>query len=155
MWRRLNVKKSSDFTTYFTKKLASLCHDMEKSVTLLGGCCFHFPATKATVSDMLEWFRTEVQAPPTAFAESNQNITCFAVAGVLRMLAGVECGHLSELKKVAISCNTSLLHNVPDDLAKIAGTLVRNWWSNHGLPYCIQQVEEENQVSFALIPFVG
>jgi hypothetical protein len=153
MWRRLNVKKSSDFTTYFTKKLASLCHDMEKSVTLLGGCCFHFPATKATVSDMLEWFRTEVQAPPTAFAESNQNITCFAVAGVLRMLAGVECGHLSELKKVAISCNTSLLHN--DDLAKIAGTLVRNWWSNHGLPYCIQQVEEENQVSFASIPFVG
>jgi hypothetical protein len=47
-----------------------------------------FPTTNATVSDMLEWFRTEVQALPTAFAECNENITCFALVGSFKMLAG-------------------------------------------------------------------
>jgi hypothetical protein len=31
---------------------------------------------------------------PTAFAECNENITCFALIGAFKMLAGVECGHL-------------------------------------------------------------
>jgi hypothetical protein len=39
-----------------------------------------------------------VQALSTAFPKSNQNITCYAVADILRMLAGVERGHLSELQ---------------------------------------------------------
>jgi hypothetical protein len=39
---------------------------------------------------MLEWFRTEVQALPTFFDECNENITCFALAGVFKMLAGVD-----------------------------------------------------------------
>jgi hypothetical protein len=38
---------------------------------------------------MLDWFRTEEQAQPSAFAEANQNITCYAVAGILKMLAGL------------------------------------------------------------------
>jgi hypothetical protein len=97
---------------------------MEKSVASLGGRCFDFPATNATISDMLEWFRTEVQALPTTFAESNENITCFAVAGILRILVGVECGHPSELKKLALSCDASLLRDVPDDFGKKAGKLV-------------------------------
>jgi hypothetical protein len=79
-----------------------------------------FPTTNATVSDMLEWFRTEVQALPTAFAECNENITCFALVGSFKMLAGVECEHLLELKKTVVSCDVSLLYDVPDDLGKIA-----------------------------------
>jgi hypothetical protein len=47
---------------------------------------------------MLEWFHTEVQALPIAFAECNEKITCFALVGVFKILAGVECEHLSELK---------------------------------------------------------
>jgi hypothetical protein len=53
-----------------------------------------FPATNATVSDMLEWFQTEVQSLPTAFAECNENITCFALIGVLKVFVGVGCEHL-------------------------------------------------------------
>jgi hypothetical protein len=89
----------------------------------------------------------------TSFAKCNKNITCFAVAGVLMMLAGVECGHLSELKKLALSCDVSVLHNVTDDLSKIARKLVRYWWTEHGLSYCMQKVVEENRVSFATIHF--
>jgi hypothetical protein len=51
-----------------------------------------FPITNATVSDMLEWFRTKVRALPITFTECNKNITCFALIGAFKMLAGVECG---------------------------------------------------------------
>jgi hypothetical protein len=47
---------------------------------------------------MLDWLWTEVQVFPTTFAESSQNITCYVVAGILKMLAGVKCGHLPELR---------------------------------------------------------
>jgi hypothetical protein len=70
------------------------------------------------------------------------------------MPAGVECGHLSELKKLALSCDDSLLHDVPDDVGWIAKRLVKNWWVKHGLPYCMQKMEEENRVSFIVMFFV-
>jgi hypothetical protein len=105
--------------------------------------------------DMLDWFRMEVQALPTTFTESNEDVTCYAVAGILRMLAGVECGHLSELQRLAISYDALLLHDVLEDHGRIAGRLVRNWWTQHGLPYCMQRVEEDNRVSFVPIPFIA
>jgi hypothetical protein len=74
------------------KKLAGLCREMEKSVAMLCRQCFEFPATNATFGTMLDLFRMKLQAFPTAFAESNQNITCFVVAGILRMLEQVKCG---------------------------------------------------------------
>jgi hypothetical protein len=46
---------------------------------------------------MFDWFRTAVQVLPTVFAESSQNITCYVVAGILKMLAGQKCEHLLEL----------------------------------------------------------
>jgi hypothetical protein len=75
----------------------------------------------------------EVLALPIAFAECNENITCYALIGVFKMLAGVECEHLLELKKLTLSCNDSLLHDVPDDVGQIAKKLVKNWWVKHGL----------------------
>jgi hypothetical protein len=66
---------------------------------------------------------------------------------------GVEYGHLLELKKLALSYDASLLHNVPNDLGKIARKLVTHWWTRHGMPYCMQKLEEENRVSFAIIHF--
>jgi hypothetical protein len=42
------------------------------------------------------------------------------------MLTGVECGHLPELKKSALSYDASLLHDVPDDLGKIAQSVVKH-----------------------------
>jgi hypothetical protein len=67
---------------------------------------------------MLEWFQMEVQSLPTFFTECSKNITCFTLIGVFKMLARVECDHLPELKKLALSCDASLLHDVPDDNGK-------------------------------------
>jgi hypothetical protein len=65
------------------------------------------------------------------------------------MVAGVECEHLLELKKWALSCDASILHDVLDDIGRIVKKLMRNWWTNNGLPYCMHKIEEENPVSFA------
>jgi hypothetical protein len=113
-----------------------------------------FPSANTTATDFLEWFRTEVQALPITFFECNENITFFYLIGVIMMLVGVECGHLSELKKLALSCNDSLVHDVPDDVGRIAKRLVKNWWVKHGLSYCMPKIEEENWVSFITIIFV-
>jgi hypothetical protein len=77
----------------------------------------------------------DVQALPTTFAECNENITCFMLVGVFKMLAGVECEHLPELKKLALSCDALILHDVMNDIGRIAKKLMKNWWTNHGLPY--------------------
>jgi hypothetical protein len=70
------------------------------------------------------------------------------------MLVGVECGHLPELKKLALSCDDSFLNDVPDGVSRIAKRLVKNWLVKHGLPYCMQKIEEENWVSFVMIIFI-
>jgi hypothetical protein len=98
---------------------------MEESIAVLGERCMDFPTTNATVADLLDWFRMEVQALPTALTECNENVTCFALVGVFKMLAGVECEHVPELRKFALSCDTSLLHNVPNDLGKTVRKLVK------------------------------
>jgi hypothetical protein len=96
----------------------------------------------------------EVKALPSAFGECNENITCYALIGVFKMLVGLECQHLPKFKKLALSYDASLLHDVSDDLGRIVKNLVKNWWTNHGLPYCMQKIEE-NWVSFATIYFDG
>jgi hypothetical protein len=122
--------KEQQFQNLLRKKLAELRRDTR---------CKDFPATDVIVSNLLDWFRMEVWALPTSFVECNKNITCFALVGIFKMLMGVKCEHLSELKKLALSCNASILHDVSDDIGRIAKKLMRNWWTNHGLPYCMQK----------------
>jgi hypothetical protein len=127
---------------------------MEVTVAALGGRCMDFPSANTTVTDFLESFQMEVQALPIFFSECNDNITCCALIGVIKMLARVECGHLLELKMLALSCDDSLLHDVPNDVGRIAKRLVKNWWVKHGLSYCMQKIEEENRVTFIAMIFI-
>jgi hypothetical protein len=85
-----------------------------------------FASANTTVTDFLVWFQAEVQALPMAFSECNENITCYTLIGVFKMLAGVECEQLLELKNLALSCDESLLHDFPDDVGLIAKKLVKN-----------------------------
>jgi hypothetical protein len=70
-----------------------------------------------------------------------------------RCSRGVECEHFLGLKKMALSCDDSFLHDVPDDVGWIAKKLVKNWWVKDGLLYCMQKIEEENRVSFIAMIF--
>jgi hypothetical protein len=53
------------------------------------------------------------------------------------MLVGVECEHLSELKKLDLSCDALIMHDLPNDIGRITKKLMKNWWTNHGLSYCM------------------
>jgi hypothetical protein len=50
-----------------------------------------------------------------------------------------------------ISCDASLLQDFPAETGRIAKKLVKNWWTKHGLPYCMQNIKEENWVSSATL----
>jgi hypothetical protein len=70
------------------------------------------------------------------------------------MIVGQGCEQLSELKKLALSCDASLHEDFTKDLGRIAKRLVKNWWTKHGLPFCMQKIEEETRVSFITLYFV-
>jgi hypothetical protein len=67
------------------------------------------------------------------------------------MLVGEGCKHLPELRKLALSCDASVLWDFPVETGQIANKLVKNWWMKHGLPYCMQQIEEQNRVSCGVL----
>jgi hypothetical protein len=135
---KVEREKARRFRNLLRRKLVGLRLEMENQL-LPRGRCFEFLAANAM---------------PTAFAECNQNITCYVMAGILKKLVGVECGYLPELRELAMSCDASILHGIPKDIARIVRRLVRNWWTSHGLPYYMQRTEEDNRVSFAPISFV-
>jgi hypothetical protein len=87
---------------------------------------------------------------PTDFMECNENITCYALVDVFQMLPGEGCEHLLELKSLSLSCDASVLQNFTAETGRIVNRLVKNWWTNHDLPYCMEKIEEENQVSFGI-----
>jgi hypothetical protein len=152
-FEKIERDKAQRFHQQLHTKLHDLHQEQEKSVDELGGQCFEFPNTGGPIGGILDWFKMEVQALSNTFAEANQNITCYAAAGILMMLAGTGCQHLSLLQKLAVSSDGSLLHKISTDIGKMIGKLVQKWWTNHGLPYCMQHLEEDNQVSFAPMSF--
>jgi hypothetical protein len=77
---------------------------------------------------------------PDTFAEANKNITCFVVADILRMLEDSGCGHVPKLQPLVVSSDASVLRDIPEDVQKVAGRLVRRWWTNHGLPECMHRL---------------
>jgi hypothetical protein len=62
---------------------------------------------------------------PTAFTECNENITSYALVGVFQMLVGEGCEHLPELKKLALSCDASILQDFPTETSRIAKRLMK------------------------------
>jgi hypothetical protein len=33
------------------------------------------------------------------------------------------------------SCDASILDDIPDEIGKLTGRIVRKWWATHGFPY--------------------
>jgi hypothetical protein len=60
------------------------------------------------------------------------------------MLNDARCKELSHLRRLAASNDTSIVQDVPDDVRKLAGQLVRRWWKNHGLPEDLHRLDAAN-----------
>jgi hypothetical protein len=87
---KVEREMAQQFLQLLHTKLHDLHHDMEKSIRELGGQCFEFPNTGAHVVNMLDWIRMEVWVLPNTFTKANQNITCYEVVGILKMLMEVQ-----------------------------------------------------------------
>jgi hypothetical protein len=129
-------------------RLHDLHRDLEKSLGELHRRCLEYPKTSGTISCIIDWFKGEIQALPNTFTEANKNITCFVVASILKMLEESSCGHVPELQILVASSDASMLSDIPEDIGKITGRLVRRWWTHHGLLYCMCRLKEDNQVIF-------
>jgi hypothetical protein len=117
------------------KKLHKFRANLEAAVNEIGVKCLTYPGKCSTIGEVIEWFDKEIQALSNAIVRANKNFLCYCIAGVLRMLYDNDCGHVEELQTIMNSCNASILHDIPDEIGKLSGCIVRKWWSTYGLPY--------------------
>jgi hypothetical protein len=57
------------------------------------------------------------------------------------MLNGEGCQELGRLDDLATSCDATMLEDVPEDVHKLAGRIMRRWWKPHGLPLALCHLE--------------
>jgi hypothetical protein len=110
------VRKRNDFKTHCARNWPSSGSIWRRQWLRWVGDAWIFPPPTLLAPIFWSDFRWRSRLCPSPFSECNENIFCFALIGIIKMLAGVECGHLPELKKLALSCNDSLLHDVRDDV---------------------------------------
>jgi hypothetical protein len=93
------------------------------------------------------WFDKEIQGLPDAIAKENKNFLVYCVIGVLKMLQGhAKCCHVDGSAAIMNSCDSSILDEVSDDIAKLVAHIVKRWWSSHGLPYVTEVFHVELEV---------
>jgi hypothetical protein len=97
--------------------------------------CLPFPDKGAKVEEMIDLVALEVKAMPDTIWRLNDNFTILGIEGVLNILNGEGCQDLT------MSRGASALENVPDDLHKLAGWIMRRWWKPYGLPEAVRRLE--------------
>jgi hypothetical protein len=158
-WEKTEAEKACDtihdkfqkIHTHFHTRLHDVQQEREKFLSELGGRCLEYPETSGTIGCILNGFKEEIQALADIFAEANENITCFTMACILRMLEESGCGVVPELPGFTSSSDASVLRDIPEEIEKIVERLVRSWWTHHNLSYCMCRLKEDNQVSFVLM----
>jgi hypothetical protein len=61
---------------------------------------------------------------------------CYCLIGVLqRLYKNVDSGHIEELEAITNLCDASILDDIPEEIEKLSGRIVKRWWTSHGLPY--------------------
>jgi hypothetical protein len=63
------------------------------------------------------------------------------------MLNGEGCQELNQLRNLAASHDTAILEDVPEDVHRLAGWIVRRWWKRRGLPEALRRLEEAHVVT--------
>jgi hypothetical protein len=62
------------------------------------------------------------------------------------MLQDSSCEHLSELQSLTSLSDVALLDDLPLELTKLTGCLVRKWWVQHGLSEASHHLQKEPKV---------
>jgi hypothetical protein len=91
----------------------------------VGAHCVPFPAKNAPIDDYIGWFEEEVKAVSGVVWQLNDNFVVLTIEGVLNMFHSSGCQELSALRDMAASSDASIIDNIPSEVQKIAGRLVR------------------------------
>jgi hypothetical protein len=96
---------------------------------------------------MLNWVDKEVKALPDTIWWLNDSFTILGIEGVLNMINGEGYQELTRLRDLATSRDAAILEDVPDDVHRLAGQIVRKCWKPHGLPEALCRLEASHAVT--------
>jgi hypothetical protein len=113
--------------------------------------CLPYPGKKSTIGGIIEWFDNEIKALPATIVKANKKIVCYAIIGVLRMLYDNGCDHIEGLQTIMGLCDASILQDLPEELTKLMGRLVKKWWTEHGLSDVTNCFRKRQQVRIFLV----
>lgn len=114
-----------------------------------GASCLPYSGKGITIGEIIGWFDKEIKYLPATFVKENKNFMCYAIVGVLRMLYDNGCDNVEGLQKIMASCDATILENLPEELTKLTGHVVKKWWSEHGLPDAAGQLRRDPEVNFS------
>jgi hypothetical protein len=103
--------------------------------------CLPFCGKGVEVEEMLNWVAKEVKAALDMVWLLNDNFIILGIEGVLNMLNGKGCQELTQLRDLATSRDITILEDLPDDVHRLVGQIVRKWWKQQGLPEDLCRLE--------------
>jgi hypothetical protein len=126
--------KFQDYHVHHCKKLCDLQFNLEKVVSEFGAGCLPYPGKNSTISNIIGWFDNELKALSATIVKANKNFVCYAIVAILRMLYHNSCEHIEVLQSIMALCDLSILEDLPEELTKLTGHLVKKRWAavNYG-----------------------
>jgi hypothetical protein len=63
------------------------------------------------------------------------------------MLHGEGCQELNRLRELVASLDAAVLEDVPEDVHRLLGQIMRRWWKPYGLPEAFRRIEAAHAVT--------
>jgi hypothetical protein len=99
-----------------------------------------FPGKGAKIEEMIDWVAGKVKTMSDIVRQLNDNFIVLGIEGILNMLNGEGCQELGQIHDLAASRDAAVLQDVPEDMRKLAGWIVRRWWKLCGLPEAFRRL---------------
>jgi hypothetical protein len=120
-------------------------------VNEIGVRCLPYPRRNSDIGEIIMWFNKEIRALPNTITKANKNFLVYCLVWVLKMLnEGAECRHLDGLDAILSPCDTSILDEILDQIAKLMARIVKRWWTSHSLPYVTDAFHVEPEVGTSI-----
>jgi hypothetical protein len=119
-------KRFENYHVHHRRKLHDLRFHLEKAVDEFGAGCLPYPGKNSTIGSTIVWFDNEIEVLPATVAKENKFFVCYAVVGILWMLYDNSCDHIEGLQSIMATCDASILYDLPEELSKLTGRLVKN-----------------------------
>jgi hypothetical protein len=142
--------ETHNYTAYHQtvcRRLRELHEIVASSFDEVKAQCLPFPDKGAKVEEMINWVVGKVKVVTDTVWWLNDNFTVLGIEGILNMLNGEGCQELNRLHDLAASCNAAILEDVPEDVHRLAGWIVRRWWKQHGLSEALCRLEAAHAVA--------